>query len=114
MIEKNPGTIDATKLAVTGCSRFGKGAFVAGIMDNRIALIQGAFFCSDAISSWQLTIGVVADADALAAPQGRAEDISLAATWAASDRVVLRVGYRTVEGGADNDEVYNFTWLHSQ
>ena len=38
VIEKNPGTIDPTKLAVTGCSRFGKGAFVAGIMDNRIAL----------------------------------------------------------------------------
>ena len=56
--------------------------------------------------------GVVLDADALMAPQGRAEDVLLAATWAASDRVVLRVGYRTVEGGADNDEVYNFTWLH--
>lgn len=58
------------------------------------------------------SFGVVLDADALAAPQGRAEDILLAATWAASDAVVLRVGYRMVEGGADNDEVYNFTWLH--
>lgn len=58
------------------------------------------------------SFGVVLDADALAAPQGRAEDISLAATWAASDRVALRIGYRTVEGGANNDEVYNFTWLH--
>jgi hypothetical protein len=58
------------------------------------------------------SFGVVLDADALAAPQGRAEDILLAATWAASDAIVLRIGYRTVEGGADNDEVYNFTWLH--
>ncbi len=57
-------------------------------------------------------LGVVLDADALAAPQGRAEDILLAATWAVSDAVVLRVGYRTVEGGADNDTVYNFAWLH--
>jgi hypothetical protein len=56
--------------------------------------------------------GVVVDADALAAPQGRAEDILVAATWAASDAIVLRIGYRTVEGGADNEEVYNFTWLH--
>ncbi len=56
--------------------------------------------------------GVVLDADALAAPHGRAEDILLAARWAASDAIVLRIGYRTVEGGADNDEVYNFTWLH--
>lgn len=39
--------------------------------------------------------------------QGRAEDI----LPAASDAIVLRIGYRTVEGGAANDEVYNFTWL---
>jgi hypothetical protein len=58
------------------------------------------------------SFGVVLDADALAAPQGRAVDILLAATWAASDRIVLRIGYRMVEGGVDNDEVYNFTWLH--
>jgi len=58
------------------------------------------------------SFGVVLDADALAAPQGRAEDILLAATWAVSDAIVLRIGYRTVEGGADNDEVYNFAWLH--
>lgn len=58
------------------------------------------------------SFGVVVDADALAAPQGRAEDILLAATWAVSDAMALRIGYRTVEGGADNDEVYNFTWLH--
>jgi hypothetical protein len=38
VLEKNPGTIDATKLAVTGCSRYGKGAFVSGVLDNRIAL----------------------------------------------------------------------------
>ena len=38
VIEKNPGTIDPTKIAVTGCSRFGKGAFVAGVLDNRMAL----------------------------------------------------------------------------
>jgi hypothetical protein len=56
--------------------------------------------------------GVVLDADALAAPQGRAEDILVAATWAVTDGIVLRAGYRTVEGGAENDEVYNFTWLH--
>ncbi len=56
--------------------------------------------------------GLVLDADALAAPQGRAEDILLAATWAVSEEIVLRVGYRMVEGGADNDGVYNFTWLH--
>jgi hypothetical protein len=56
--------------------------------------------------------GVVLDADALAAPQGRAEDVLLAATWRVRDDVELRVGYRTVEGGADNDQVYSFAWFH--
>jgi hypothetical protein len=56
--------------------------------------------------------GIVFDADALAAPQGRAEDIMLAATWAVRDGVELRVGYRMLEGGADNKEVYSFAWLH--
>ena len=56
--------------------------------------------------------GVLLDADALAAPQGRAEDVLLAATWRAREDVELRVGYRMVEGGADNDEVYTFAWFH--
>ena len=56
--------------------------------------------------------GVVLDVDALAAPQGRAEDVLLAATWAFHERLELRAGYRMVEGGADNDEVYSFAWLH--
>lgn len=56
--------------------------------------------------------GLVLDADALAAPQGRAEDVLLAATWEFLEGHELRAGYRTVEGGADNDEVYSFAWLH--
>jgi hypothetical protein len=56
--------------------------------------------------------GLLLDADALAAPQGRAEDVLLAATWAVRPEVVLRLGYRTLEGGAGNDEVFNFAWLH--
>lgn len=38
VLEQNPGVIDPGKIAVTGCSRFGKGAFVAGVLDNRVAL----------------------------------------------------------------------------
>jgi hypothetical protein len=55
---------------------------------------------------------VVLDADALAGGPGRAEDASvklyadLGAGWS------VAVGYRTLEGGADVDEVYNFAWLH--
>jgi len=52
--------------------------------------------------------GVLLEGDALAAPQGRAEDVSIAATYRFSDRIGFKAGYRLLEGGADNDEVYNF------
>ena len=52
--------------------------------------------------------GLLLDGDALAAPQGRAEDVLIAATYHLSDNFDIRAGYRILEGGADNDEVYNF------
>jgi hypothetical protein len=52
--------------------------------------------------------GLLLEGDALAAPQGRAEDVLIAATYRASDRLGFKAGYRILEGGADNDEVYNF------
>jgi hypothetical protein len=52
--------------------------------------------------------GLLLDGDALAAPQGRAEDVLIAATYKLSDNFGIRAGYRILEGGADNDEVYNF------
>lgn len=50
--------------------------------------------------------------DALAAPQGRAEDVLLAVRYRLKDALSLHAGYRFVEGGADNDEVYNFTLIN--
>jgi hypothetical protein len=38
LLEQHPDVIDPYRLGVTGCSRLGKGAFVAGLLDNRIAL----------------------------------------------------------------------------
>ncbi|MDF3065363.1 MAG: xylanase / methyl-glucuronoyl esterase [Polyangiaceae bacterium] len=38
MLEKNPTVIDPKKIAVHGCSRLGKAAFVIGAFDQRIAL----------------------------------------------------------------------------
>jgi hypothetical protein len=64
---------------------------------------------------WKPGIGPLAllvDGDALAAPQGRAEDVLAALEYALSDRLAVRAGYRILEGGADNDEVYNFTLLN--
>ena len=56
--------------------------------------------------------GLLLDGDALAAPQGRAEDVQIAATYNLSDNFRIRAGYRILEGGADNDEVYNFALFH--
>lgn len=59
---------------------------------------------------WKLDdrFGLLLDGDALAAPQGRAEDVLIAATYKLSGNFGIRAGYRILEGGAENDEVYNF------
>jgi hypothetical protein len=61
---------------------------------------------------WGARLGLLLEADAAAAKQGRAEDVLLALNWRLSPRAQLRFGYRFVEGGADVDEVYNFAWIH--
>lgn len=64
--------------------------------------------------AWDLTdrVGLLLEGDALAAPQGRAEDVIAALLFDATDHVRIRLGYRIVEGGADNDEVYTFALLN--
>jgi hypothetical protein len=56
--------------------------------------------------------GFLLEADALAAPQGRAEDVLAAVLFRLSPALTLKAGYRIVEGGADNKEVYNFALIH--
>ncbi|MBK7093924.1 MAG: hypothetical protein IPH57_02205 [Saprospiraceae bacterium] len=56
--------------------------------------------------------GLLLEGDALAAPQGRAEDVLIAANFKLSENLDIRAGYRILEGGADNDEVYNFALFH--
>jgi hypothetical protein len=48
------------------------------------------------------------EGDAAAAPQGRAEDVELALVYQKSESWSARLGYRILEGGADNDKVYSF------
>ncbi|MFZ0281642.1 MAG: hypothetical protein WAL29_08330 [Bacteroidales bacterium] len=60
--------------------------------------------------AWKVidNLSLLIDGDALAAPQGRAEDVLIAALYKISDHIGLKAGYRILEGGADNNEVYNF------
>lgn len=100
--------------------------FTAKIRNARIAVKQGAVEAEKTdlgfvpllnftvkyhlTDTWRLEL----DGDALAAPQGRAEDVSLF-VWhrpGAHGRWELGGGYRTLEGGADNSSVFTFAWLH--
>jgi hypothetical protein len=55
---------------------------------------------------------VLLEGDALAAPQGRAEDIFAGILVQAGKQWSIKAGYRFLEGGADNDEVYTFALVH--
>jgi len=52
------------------------------------------------------------EGDALAAPQGRAEDVFAGIVVDAGRHWSIKAGYRFLEGGADNDEVYTFASVH--
>jgi len=102
---------------------FGLG-FTAKIRDARIALSSPGLTAEKInigfvpIINFRLfwnidnKFGLLLEGDALAAPQGRAEDVLFAATYTLSDRFKIRAGYRILEGGADNDEVYTFSLFH--
>jgi len=98
---------------------FGLG-FTAKIRDARISLASAGLI-SEKVNLGFVPIinfrvlwkpgekfGILLEGDALAAPQGRAEDVLIAAIYRASDHFGLKAGYRLLEGGANNDEVYNF------
>jgi hypothetical protein len=102
---------------------FGLGA-TAKIRDARIAL-SSADFSSEKTDFgfvpiinfrlfWQPRdkFGFILEGDALGSGQGRAIDAQAAATYDLSENLRLRGGYRILEGGADNDEVYNFSLFH--
>lgn len=102
---------------------FGLG-FTAKIRDARIALQSNGLLGEKSNVGfvpiinfrlfWRLNdnIGLLVDGDALAAKQGRAEDVLIAATYRVNEQVGLRAGYRILEGGANNDEVYGFALFH--
>jgi len=52
------------------------------------------------------------DLDALAGGPGRAEDGTVQLGYHFNNQWSASIGYRTVEGGADVEEVYNFAWFH--
>jgi hypothetical protein len=57
-------------------------------------------------------LSLLLDGDALAASQGRAEDVLLSLQLHLNEDVTLKAGYRILEGGANVEEVYNFALIH--
>jgi hypothetical protein len=56
---------------------------------------------------------VVLDTDFAWAPQGRAVDLALTLRYRIGNGWDFGAGYRTIEGGADNDSVYTFAWFNA-
>ena len=52
------------------------------------------------------------DVDGAWAPQGYAVDLALRAEWRLAGKASAFAGYRFLDGGADNDEVYTFATFH--
>jgi hypothetical protein len=98
--------------------------FTAKLRDAQVKLVQGSVTSQKddlgfvpllhfaverkVADKWQVDF----DADALAGGPGRAVDASLKLGYDPGGAWMVRAGYRTVEGGADVDEVYSFAWLH--
>ena len=95
------------------------------VRDAEIRLTQGAVSSSDdniglvplLHLAGEYRLGdrwsLVADLDGLAGGPGRAIDLGLGLDYRMSEQWRLGVEYRTLEGGADTDDVYNFAWFNS-
>jgi len=98
--------------------------FTAKIRDAKIELKQGNTTSKDTDvgfvpliyvgADWRFTgkWHLFFDFDGLAGGPGRAFDMALKLHYAINDHWNLGAGYRTLEGGADVESVYNFAWLH--
>lgn len=98
--------------------------FTGKLRDAKIELSQGSMSSEDTdlgfvpllhlAADWRMTKAghLLFDFDGLAGGPGRAFDSSLKFGYDLGDRWRITMGYRTLEGGADVDSVYNFAWLH--
>ena len=98
--------------------------FTAKIRDAKIELSQGETTSKETdvgfvpllylAADWSLTerLHLLFDFDGLAGGPGRAFDIALKLGYDFNDHWGITGGYRTIEGGADVDSVYNFAWLN--
>ena len=101
------------KIGFTGFVRDARIALAqpgAGAEDTDVGFVPLGHVSGEARLSarWGLRLEV----DGSAAPQGRAFDVLAALEYRPSPRWTLSAGYRTIEGGADVEEVFAFAWLN--
>ena len=94
------------------------------IRDAEIELVQGTTRARKtdtgfvpllhAAAEWRFAEdwSLLADVDGAWAPQGRAVDFTLQMRRDLGNGYDIGLGYRTIEGGADNDSVFTFAWIH--
>jgi hypothetical protein len=98
--------------------------FTAKIRDAKIELSQGGTTSKETdvgfvpllylAADWSLASRwhLLFDFDGLAGGPGRAFDIALKLGHDFNDHWGITGGYRTIEGGADVESVYNFAWIN--
>lgn len=94
------------------------------VRDARIRLTQGSLSAKDddlgavpllhAHGRYRVSdrTSLVLDFEGLWSPQGRAFDVAVRAERDFANGWYGHIGLRTLEGGADNDDVYTFAWVH--
>lgn len=97
--------------------------FTAKIRDAKIELAQGSTTSKDTDvgfvpllhlgADWNFSDPwhLIFDFQGLAGGPGRAFDVALKVNYDFNERWALAAGYRTVEGGADITQLYNFAWF---
>jgi hypothetical protein len=78
--------------------------------DDNVGFVPALHLSSDYSFADRWTLRF--DFDGLAGGPGRLFDVALKVDYAVSDNWRIGGGYRTLEGGADTDDVYSFGWLH--
>jgi len=98
--------------------------FTGVVRDANVALRQGGLRANDDNVGFVPTLHLSGDYrfaenwlfrmdfDGLAGGPGRLIDLGLILDYALNDSWQVGGGYRTLEGGVDTDDVYNFAWLH--
>ena len=97
------------KLGVTGNIRQAKIALAQGGISSSYSNVGfvplfNAWVERRFSERWRLIL----DLDALGSPQGRAVDFSAKVGYQLNPNLTLTAGLRVLDGGADNDKVYNF------